>query len=127
VSLEVPLAQVAPGRYEARTRLPGFGSYAVVVEHRRRDESGASSLVARSHGRIDHPYPREHALFTPSAAVLDALTERSGGGIYGGMADLAPSEGEIIEADVPLRATFLWLALGLFLADLLLRRVRLGG
>lgn len=125
VSLEVPLAQVAPGRYEARTRLPGFGSYAVVIEHRRPDPSGASALVARSTGRIDHPYPREHALFTPSAAVLDALTERSGGGIYSGPEDLA-ADGERIEADVPLRASFLWLALGLFVADLALRRVRFG-
>jgi len=126
VSLEVPLSQIAPGRYEARTRLPGFGSYAVVIEHRRPGDSGASALVARSTGRIDHPYPREHALFIPSAAVLDALTERSGGGIYRGVEDLHPTDGECIDADVPLRATFLWVALGLFLADLLLRRVRLG-
>ncbi len=60
----------------------------------------------------------------PDAATLDALTAASGGGVYTDASDLAPADGERIERDVPLRATFLWLALALFLADLILRRVR---
>lgn len=121
-SVEVPLDQTAPGRYEARTLLPGFGSYSVVVEHRR---DGA--VLARSHGRIDHPYPREHALFTPQPEVLEELARRTGGGAYEGPADLAARDGERIEAEVSLRAPFYFGVLGLFLVELFLRRVRVFG
>lgn len=120
--IEVPLAMVAPGRYEARAPLPGFGAYAVTVEHRR---DGAA--VARSTGRIDHPYPREHGLFEPRPDVLDLLAERTGGGRYGSPADLRARDGEHVDAQAPLRAPLFFAVLGLFCVELLLRRVRVAG
>jgi len=119
---ELPLSMVAPGRYEARTPLPGFGAYAVAVEHRR-----GGTLVARSTGRIDHPYPEELADFTPRPERLAALAERTGGGAYSSPDDLRPQSGEQVTAEASLRAPVFFAALALFCAELLLRRVRFGG
>lgn len=120
VALDVPLVQVAPGRYEGETRLTRFGAYAVTAEHRRDGD-----VVAQSVGSLVHPYAPEYAALEPNGALLASLATASGGGAYGGPSDVFDARDEHVRAREDVRAPLYLAALALFVIDLLLRRVRL--
>ncbi len=119
-TLDVPLVQVAPGRYEGQTRLTSFGAYAITAEHRRDGD-----VVAESVGSIVYPYAPEYAALEPSADLLTALDMASGGGAYVHPSDAFDAHGEHIRAREDVRGPLFLGALALFVLDLLLRRVRL--
>lgn len=117
---EVELRQTAPGRYEATIPLERFGSFVLTAEHRRDGD-----LVAESQTQIANPYPREYMTLEPNVELLARAAE-----VTGGTAEPTPQEifdprGERITHHEALWPKLLFLALGLFLLDLLLRRVRL--
>jgi len=116
----ITLRQTAPGRYEARTRLMGHGSYRLHATHRRNDQTVAESL-----GQIAHPYPLEYAVrpnaldkLTRSVAALDGHAQAH-------KRDLFDPGDERIKTHQELWRPLVFLAIVLFLFDLLLRRVRL--
>ena len=115
-----PLRQTAPGRYEARIPLESYGSFVLTAEH----QSGGRT-VAESRAQLVNPYPREYMTLEPDVELLTRAAE-----LTGGMVDPSPSElfdpgDEHIRHHEELWPKVLFLALILFVLDLLMRRVRL--
>ncbi len=118
--IDVPMHQVAPGRYEGETPIERFGAYAITAEHRR-----GGAVVAESTGSLVYPYAPEYAALEPDPALLEALSEASGGGVYAEPADAFDAMGEHVRAREDARAPLFFAALAIFVLDLLTRRVRL--
>jgi Mg-chelatase subunit ChlD len=117
--------QSAPGRYEARVPLADYGAYTLRAELVRRDDEGTSTPVAVSYGHISHPYPDEYAAFEPNLALMTQLAALGGGKQDAPAQQLFDPAGQRVVRREPLWSKFLLVALGLFLLDLLMRRVRL--
>jgi Ca-activated chloride channel family protein len=115
----VPLAQRAPGRYEARVPLDRYGSFALHAVHAQDDR-----VVAQSDAQVSHPYPLEYAARPTDAALLEHAAALSGGGALAPARLFDPGY-EHIAAHEELWPKIVLLALALFLIDLTLRRVRL--
>ncbi|MEM9073457.1 MAG: VWA domain-containing protein, partial [Myxococcota bacterium] len=117
---ELPLRQTAPGRYEARFPMDSFGSFVITAQHRREGR-----LVAESASQLANPYPAEYRTLEPDEVLLSAASEVTGGRIDPAPEALFEADGETIRAHKELWPWLLYFALGLFVLDLLLRRVRL--
>ncbi|MEQ8461204.1 MAG: VWA domain-containing protein [Sandaracinaceae bacterium] len=120
VDADHPLRQTAPGRYEARFPLEKFGSFVLTAEHRRDERP-----VAESTAQLTNPYPREYMTLEPDVALLTRAAGLTGGTIEPTVAALFDPDGEHIRHHEELWPRALFLALMLFVLDLLLRRVRL--
>ncbi|MFI5305852.1 MAG: VWA domain-containing protein [Polyangiales bacterium] len=118
----LPLLQRAPGRYEARLRLDRYGSFALEALHRQDDR-----VIARSHGQVSHPYPLEYATREPDGGLLQAVSAATRGRALGDASQLFDPGGERLLAPHDVWPQLVLAALGLFLLDVLLRRVRLIG
>jgi uncharacterized membrane protein len=114
------LQQTAPGRYEAHFPLERYGSFVVTAEHRREGK-----LVAESSAQLANPYPREYRTLEPDRQLMRQAAETTGGAANPSPTELFDPQGESIEAYEPVWPRLLFVALALFLLDLLLRRVRL--
>jgi hypothetical protein len=115
----VALRQRGPGRYEAQVRLDGYGAFVLRARHARDGRPFAHSVA-----QAGNPYPAEYASREPDRSLLRAASATTGGrevaspeGIFDPGTDRIASHVERWPSLVPL-------ALGLFLFDLLLRRVR---
>jgi hypothetical protein len=122
VRVTQPLLQRAPGRYEARIPLDRYGSFALHAEHKR-----DGKVIARSRGRLSHPYPREYAPGSPDVALLARASSLTHGGALGSPAALFDPGNERVQAHRELWPHLVLAALVLFLLDVLLRRVRWPG
>lgn len=122
---EVPMQQTAPGRYEADIDLDGFGSFLLRAEHSRRNEQGDLEPVGVSFAHVSNPYPREYASFEPDVDRLRRAVIAGGGKLDPDPKELFDPKGEEIVHYVDLYGRFVLAALGFFLLDLLVRRVRL--
>ncbi|MBH22916.1 MAG: hypothetical protein CMH57_00385 [Myxococcales bacterium] len=117
------LQQTAPGRYEARFDLTEYGSYVVEVDHL--DEYGDS--IATSRGSLTWPYPDEYLTLQPNEPLITKTAEIGGGGLNPEPAKLFDPEGEAVKFKSELWPWFLFVALGLLVLDLILRRLRFYG
>jgi Ca-activated chloride channel homolog len=115
-----PLRQTAPGRYEARFPLHRYGSFVLAAVHERDGHA-----VAESTARIAQPYPREYLTFEPDEVLLANAARTTGGGRLDAPGRAFDAGGQSIESREDLWPRLLFLALALFLADLLVRRIRL--
>ena len=120
---EVPLTEVAQGRYEAALPLDALGPYDVAVTLRARADQ---PVLASGRATAVHPYPDEYRLADGKSAVLAALATATGGKLASGPADWLDSRGATHKDWQWLWPQLVWWALGLLLLDLALRRVRLG-
>ncbi len=116
----VTLRQTAPGRYEGRLALSGYGSYRLHAKHRRDD-----ATIAESHGQVAHPYPREYAIGEHTTDTMHAAAKLTEGGSLGTGMALFDAGDRRVHRDEALWSPLVFLAIALFLLDLLLRRVRL--
>jgi uncharacterized membrane protein len=116
------LAQRAPGRYEARIPLTRHGSYTLRALHRRGER-----VVAQSQASFSHPYSVEYAARPPDGALLARAARMTGGSALSSAAQLFDPGGERVLAREESWPTLVLLALGLFLLDVLLRRLRFRG
>lgn len=114
------LRQTAPGLYEARFPLERYGSFMLTASHERQGRA-----VAESTAQLANPYPREYLTFEPNRALLERATGVTGGGALDAISALFDPGDETIRSHEELWPKLLFLALGLFLLDLALRRVRL--
>ena len=81
--------------------------------------------MAESTAQLANPYPREYLTFEPNRALLERATGVTGGGALDAISALFDPGDETIRSHEELWPKLLFLALGLFLLDLALRRVRL--
>jgi Ca-activated chloride channel homolog len=114
------LRQTAPGRYEARFPLHRHGSFVLGAVHERDGRP-----VAESTARLAHPYPREYLTFEADEALLAGAARATGGSRLDAPGRAFDAAGESVESREDLWPVLIFLALALFLLDLLLRRVRL--
>jgi Ca-activated chloride channel family protein len=117
---EHTLRQTAPGRYETRFPLDAYGSFVLTATHRRDGRP-----VAESTAQLANPYPAEYRTLEPDVELLQRAAETTGGVEDPEPAALFDPQGETIRAHEDLWPWLLYLALGLFLVDLLLRRIRI--
>lgn len=124
-SQDLPFRLDGPGRYVARMALPTFGAYTLLSRHERPAAGG--QLVSAGTGRatVSLPYPEEYRELEPRPTVLAAWAE-AGGGLLEPTDEAFLTPGvDRTSTDEPAQAPLLYLALGLLLFDVLLRRVRL--
>lgn len=122
----VRLEQIAPGRYEARVPLTKYGSFVLHAEHARELEDGTLKPSAISTGHVSNPYPREFAEFEADEQTLERAALATNG-------EFKPKDRAVAFDPGDEKITYhedLWMrlvmgAVGLFLLDLFLRRVRL--
>ncbi|HVJ21664.1 MAG TPA: VWA domain-containing protein [Polyangiaceae bacterium] len=122
---EVPMKQIAPGRYEADFDLDRFGSFVLRAEHARKDEKGDLKPFAQSFGHVSNPYPREYASFEPDIERLRRAAIAGGGTLDPDPRTLFDPGSEKIVRYADLWHRFIIAAIALFLLDLLVRRVRI--
>jgi Mg-chelatase subunit ChlD len=114
------LAQRAPGRYEAHVPLSRYGSYTLRATHRRGER-----VVAQSQAVFSYPYSVEYAARPPDGPLLERAARATSGGKLTAPDQLFDPAGERVLAHQETWPALVLLALGLFLLDVLLRRVRL--
>ncbi len=124
-SKELPMAQTAPGRYEANFQLDSYGSFTLEAEHLREQPDGSLKKVAVSYGHISMPYPREYASFEADGEKLERAALATGGQSNPTIETVFDPGDEKIETHQELWSRGILLALVLFLLDLLVRRVRM--
>ena len=123
----IALAETAPGRYEASFR-PGIDAGALLFQATLR---AGRNPIAEADGRMTLPFAPELRPHPPGAAgdegaaALAAAAARTGGRVVGDPAELLDPGADHRETRQPLRTPVLLGVLALFLADVLLRRVRL--
>ena len=114
-----PLHQVAAGRYQAEVELPEYGPYLLQAEH-----SLEGDTIATSFGSVTYPYPDEYLTFEATPEVGRRVAELTGGEVNPTVEALWDPLGEEVEYRRELWPFVLFAALGLFILDLLFRRVR---
>jgi hypothetical protein len=142
----IPMRQTAPGRYEADFPLDRYGSFLLKasLEKQVDDASAAASgarpatksvSVAESFGHVTNPYPREYLALAPDTDTLARAAAITWAGALGAAStesklspdprDVFDPRGESIRYHQDLWPRFILAAIGVFLLDLLVRRVRL--
>jgi hypothetical protein len=121
--VSVPLAEVAPGSYEATVPVRGPGALLLTAHLSR-----AGQPIAEARGRLSLPLARE---LMPAAeagagrALLESLARRTGGGPTATVEAVLDAGRDSVRTQRSLRVPLLIAAILVFLADVALRRVRL--
>jgi len=113
---EVAIRQVGPGSYEAKAPLPQKGTF---IFRRVGDETGGSSRI------LPYSYPEEYHFYPPNTDLLRAIATETGGSFQPTAAEIFNPRGETTALPTPLWPYLAVTALLLYIADILLRRVRL--
>jgi Ca-activated chloride channel homolog len=122
---DVPVRQVAPGRYEASFPLDDYGSFLVEAQHEKVDSNGERRPVGSSYAQVSNPYPREYATLEPDIERLTRVAAATNGIFEPKPIQFFDPAGEKIVYREPLWNRALIASIVLFLLDLLVRRVRL--
>ncbi len=113
---DVSVHQVGPGSYEAKFPLTKKGSYLFRAVG---EESGGSSRV------LAYSYPDEYHFYPPNTDLLRAISSETHGRFQPKTEDIFDPNGETTALPTPLWPYLTSLALLLYLADVLLRRIRI--
>lgn len=116
------LQQTAAGRYQAKFRLPRYGSFLLRARHR-----VDGRVIAESIASLAVPYPKEYTDLIPNRRKLERVAMVTGGSVAPTIKAMMSADGEKLRYNKDLWAWVLYVLLGLFLLDVLLRRVRLFG
>ena len=119
------MRQAAPGRYQADFELDGYGSFLLRADHYHLDGEGHRVLAGVSFGQVSQPYPGEYARLEPDRALLRRAALATGGSFEPELPALFEPGQQVVRYQKPLWQRFILLAMGCFLLDLLMRRVRL--
>jgi Ca-activated chloride channel homolog len=112
----VDVPQIAPGAYEARVPLTQEGTY--LFHASSEGLNGASGMIAYS-------YPDELHFYPPDLVKLRTISSETGGIFQPKAADIFDPDGETTLVASSLWPWFASFGLGLYLLDVLLRRLRL--
>lgn len=110
--------QIAPGTYEADVVIDGATGYAIVAEGLEGTAAKPSLLIAAN-------YPDEYRFRPADPRLLSSISLSTGGRYEPDAAALRPGAGDRSTVPTRLWPWLLVLALAAYLADLLLRRVRI--
>lgn len=110
--------QIAPGTYEADVVIDGATGYAIVAEGLEGTAAKPSLLIAAN-------YPDEYRFRPADPRLLSSISLSTGGRYEPDAAALRPGAGDRSTIPMRLWPWLLVLALAAYLADLLLRRVRI--
>jgi uncharacterized membrane protein len=113
-AIDVP--QVGPGNYETRLALRQNGTYTF---------RATGSDTAGPLRSLEYSYPAEYHFYPPDTRKLRAISEATGGAFEPGGHEIFDARGESAEYPLSLWPWLCAAALILYLADILLRRVRL--
>jgi hypothetical protein len=113
-SLSVP--QVGPGAYETRVRLDRDGTYAF-----RASGEGAAAPTRY----LEYSYPAEYHFYPADMRKLRSISAATGGKFQPEISEIFDPQGETTELPTPLWPWLAGLAAGLYIADILLRGLRL--
>jgi uncharacterized membrane protein len=117
-----PLRQLAPGRYEAEFPVEGFGAYVLEASHKLEGK-----VIATSHGGFANPFPLEYMSVGVNHSLLERAAAQAGGRFGPAPEEPYRVQGEeLVTKREELWSFFLYLAIAVFMLDVLLRRVRLG-
>ncbi len=122
---EVPMRQIAPGRYEADFPLNGYGAFLLEATHAKAGPDGQLRPVGVSYAEVSNPYPREYATLEPDVEGLSRLSLATGGSVDPAPQLVFDPGNEKIVYRAPVWNRAVGAAVVLFLLDLLVRRVRL--
>ena len=73
---------------------------------------------------MSNPYPREYAAFEPDVQTMEKMAQATGGTKDPALASIVDPAGEKVSYHQDLWTKFVELAIAVFLADMLMRRVR---
>ncbi len=128
---ELALKQTGPGRYEGSFESGGPGSYVMNLKYKAPNADGGEPLEGSTQAAVNRPFADEFRATQDNAALLRQVAEMTGGRVLSvdpadPGADLWLHEG----VDAPVSRRSIWLiaalvALGLFLLDVAIRRVRI--
>jgi hypothetical protein len=113
---KVDVPQVGPGEYEARVPVGQDGTYVF-----RANGDGAAGPT-RS---IEYSYPAEYHFYPPDTQKLRSISAATGGAFQPQGNEIFDAKGETTEYPVSLWPWLAAIVLVLYVADILLRRVRL--
>ncbi len=116
--LTLPLVQSAPGRYEGRLTLAEEGEYAVTVAARR-----AGRLIGVRTAGVVIPYSPEFRDLSVNRATLSRITEATGGRLLASATEALRPSGRPAREASPAWPLFATAALGVFIAEIVVRRV----
>ena len=116
----IEMKQSAPGRYETTIETPRRGSYQIDLAQTR----DGGQAIRQSRGLVVG-YPDELRLRPTDTETLKRIAEVSGGGFEPTPTQLLAKDGRKARRGVPLWPYLLMTALGLFIADVGLRRIEL--
>lgn len=124
-SVTIPLQQVSPGRYSGSFEAEHMGSYFVTVYGQGED----TTIQPETYGMVV-PYPREYVDLNPDLALLEKISQITGGSvIYLGdenaFENLFAAKEESSGVDRSLWFALMVLALLLFVVDIAIRKVSL--
>jgi hypothetical protein len=118
----VALHQRAAGRYEATLPLQRYGAFLLRADHR-----VDGKTVARSLTSLSVPYPEEYTQLVQDTDLLSRAARVSGGETDPPAGRVFDPRGERIRYHRDLWPWFIYVIIGLFLLDVLLRRIRIFG
>ena len=113
-TVEVP--QVGPGAYETRVPLNQDGTY---VFRTVGDTSGGTSRT------LEYSYPDEYHFYPPNFQVLRDVSSSTGGVYQPAGPEIFDAKGETVSVHTKLWPLVASIALGLYVVDVFLRRLRL--
>jgi Ca-activated chloride channel homolog len=119
------LEPVAPGLYQAATRLPKLGDYHLHATHRHFDAQGRAEPLGDSYAEVSLSYPIEYERITPDLAALEQLAELGGGGFDPSPQAVRDSPRREFVSYRPWHVPWLLAALVILLVDLFCKRIRL--
>lgn len=123
------LTQTGPGRYEGVFDSREPGSHLVTMVYDLADETGKVTNSGTVQAAVTRPFADEHRALQDNAGLLRQVADLTGGRVWGGAG--GPSTGLYDRAglEMPVSLRPIWLAvalmaMGLFLVDVAVRRVR---
>jgi uncharacterized membrane protein len=118
---KIALRQVAPGRYETQFDARQRGAYLMEVQQK----TSSGEIGLRQNRALVVGYPDELRLGPTNESLLRQIAEVSGGAYDPTIKDVLAASKRTVGRRLPLWPFLLMIALGLFVLDVLLRRIDL--
>ena len=121
-STRLGLAQVGPGRYQARAPLRVSGEHPYRFELLADEHINAQDVRKVGSRALYYPYADEYRAALPNLSLLQTLASQTGGKFNAPVADIFAEYGDRTEQPVKLWPALLVAALLFYLLDILVRR-----